>query len=47
MPAWGARYSSDTEKAAEYYMDVPYDAEMYARSRILALIDYLNRLQVK
>lgn len=47
MPTWGARYSSDTEKAAEYYMDVPYDAEMYARSRILALIDYLNRLQVK
>lgn len=47
MPAWGARYSSDSAKAAEYYMDVPYDAEMYARSRILSLIDYLNRIQVK
>lgn len=47
MPAWGNRYSSDTVKAAEYYMDVPYDAEMYARSRILSLIDYLNRIQVK
>lgn len=47
MPAWGDRYSSDTERAAEYYRDVPYDAEMYARSRILALIDYLNRIQVK
>jgi len=47
MPAWGNRYSSDSVKAAEYYMDVPYDAEMYARSRILSLIDYLNRLQVK
>lgn len=47
MPAWGNRYSSDSVKAAEYYMDVPYDAEMYARSRILALIDYLNRIQVK
>jgi mono/diheme cytochrome c family protein len=47
MPVWGDRYSSDTEKAAEYYRDVPYDAEMYARSRILALIDYLNRIQVK
>ena len=47
MPAWGSRYSADTVKAAEYYMDVPYDAEMYARSRILALIDYLNRIQAK
>lgn len=47
MPAWGNRYSNDTVKAAEYYRDVPYDAEMYARSRILALIDYLNRIQVK
>jgi mono/diheme cytochrome c family protein len=47
MPAWGDRYSSDAVKAAEYYMDVPYDAEMFARSRILSLIDYLNRIQVK
>jgi len=47
MPAWGDRYSSDSVKAAEYYMDVPYDANMYARSRILALLDYLNRIQVK
>lgn len=47
MPAWGNRYSSDATKAAEYYVDVPYDMEMYARSRILALIDYLNRMQVK
>lgn len=47
MPAWGDRYSSDSVKAAEYYMDVPYDAEMFARSRTLSLIDYLNRIQVK
>lgn len=47
MPAWGNRYSSDTVKAAEYYIDMPYDMEMYVRSRILALIDYLNRIQVK
>lgn len=47
MPAWGNRYSSDTAKAAEYYRDVPYDAEMYTRARILSLIDYLNRIQVK
>lgn len=47
MPAWGNRYSEDRIKAAEYYMDVPYNLEMYARTRILALIDYLNRIQVK
>lgn len=47
MPAWGARYSADSVKAAEYYMDVPYDAEMFARARILSLIDYLNRIQAK
>jgi mono/diheme cytochrome c family protein len=47
MPAWGNRYSADTTKAAEYYMDVPYYTEMYVRSRILALIDYLNRIQAK
>ena len=47
MPAWGNKYSADTAKAAEYYADVPYDMDMYARTRILALIDYLNRLQAK
>lgn len=47
MPAWGARYSGDSAKAAEYYVDVPYDAEMFARARILSLIDYLNRIQAK
>lgn len=47
MPAWGERYGSDQIKAAEYYRDVPYDMEMYARSRILALLDYLNRMQIK
>lgn len=44
MPVWGYDYSI---KAAEYYMDVPYDPETYVRARILALIEYINRLQVK
>ena len=47
MPAWGSRYANDPVKAAEYYMDVPYDAQMFVRARILSLIDYLNRMQVK
>lgn len=44
MPIWGQEYSV---KAAEYYVDVPYDRESYVRGRILALVEYLNRLQVK
>jgi len=44
MPVWGRDYKI---RAAEYYMDVPYDAEAYARARILALLEYINRLQVK
>jgi len=47
MPAWGNRYSQDRVKAAEYYFDVPYDMNMYVRSRVLALVDYLNRIQSK
>jgi mono/diheme cytochrome c family protein len=44
MPIWGMDYNV---KAAEYYMDVPYDQEGFVRGRILSLIEYLNRLQAK
>jgi len=44
MPIWGADYLA---QAAADYMDVPYDPELYVRTRIIALIDYLHRLQVK
>jgi mono/diheme cytochrome c family protein len=44
MPTWGYEYRI---KAGEYYMDTPYDSEAYVRARILALIDYISRLQVK
>jgi mono/diheme cytochrome c family protein len=44
MPIWGADYLS---KAAGDYMDVPYDAELYVRTRILALVEYIYRLQAK
>jgi mono/diheme cytochrome c family protein len=47
MPIWGDRYNRETVKAAEYYIDMPYDMEMYVRSRILALVDYIHRLQAK
>jgi mono/diheme cytochrome c family protein len=44
MPIWGRDYQI---KAGEHYGDVAYDPEAYVRGRILALIDYLNRLQAK
>lgn len=48
MPAWGDRYSNDKTKAAEYYGDLPYkDTEMFVKSRISALMDYLRTIQVK
>ena len=47
MPIWGRTYFSENTRAGEYYVDVPYNMEMYVRSRIMALIDYLNRVQVK
>lgn len=42
MPIWGREYSM---RAAEYYMEIPYDPDRYVRSRILALAEYLYRLQ--
>lgn len=47
MPVWGRVFTRETVQAAEYYVDVPYDMETYARGRILAVIDYLNRAQAK
>lgn len=47
MPIWGSDYSQEKAKAGEHFFDMPYDMEMYVRARILALIDYLHRLQSK
>lgn len=44
MPVWGLDYRI---KDAEYYMDTPYDAAALVRSRILALLEYINRLQAR
>jgi hypothetical protein len=44
MPIWGTEYSV---RAAEYYMDVPYDSAAFVRARILAVAEYLNRLQAR
>ncbi len=42
MPVWGNIYKIE---AANYYMDVPYDAEAYVRAKILYLTEYISRLQ--
>ena len=44
MPIWGHDYKL---QAAEYYFEVPYDPEAYTRAKILALLEYISRLQVK
>ena len=47
MPIWGKAYNAETVRAGEHYGDMPYNMEMYARARILSLIDYLNRIQAR
>lgn len=44
MPAWGTAYRI---QAGEHFVDVPYDPEAYVRARVLILVEYINRLQVK
>lgn len=44
MPIWGKDYQV---KAGQHFVDTPYDPEIYVRSKILALIDYLNKIQAK
>ncbi len=44
MPIWGKHYSTS---AAPKYDDYAYNPEAAVRGRILALIDYLYRLQGK
>ena len=44
MPVWGRDYRV---KDAEYYGEMPYDAEALVRARILSLLEYINRIQAK
>lgn len=44
MPVWGNDYLA---QVAPDYEEYPYNAEIFVRSRILALIEYLYRLQTK
>jgi mono/diheme cytochrome c family protein len=44
MPIWGTEYSV---QAGASHMDVPYASESFVRTRILALTEYVFRLQLK
>jgi mono/diheme cytochrome c family protein len=44
MPVWGRDYRV---KDAEYFGEYPYNAEALVRARIMALIEYIGRLQQK
>ena len=47
MPVWGQEFSAETGKDWAVNMGVPYNPEAFIRGRILALIDYIARLQAK
>lgn len=44
MPVWGTEYRT---RAAEYYGEYPYDPDAFVRARVLALVDYIARLQAR
>lgn len=44
MPVWGLDY---TIQATEILPELPYNQAMYVRTRIMALLEYLNQLQAK
>jgi mono/diheme cytochrome c family protein len=44
MPIWGDVYRV---RSNEFYLGFPMNPEVYVRARILALVDYINRLQAK
>jgi mono/diheme cytochrome c family protein len=45
MPIWGHQYSLNAEKDYFTWRAFPGDAEAFVRARILALTEYISRLQ--
>ena len=44
MPVWGLDY---TIQADQLMPELPYNQAVYVRTRIMALLEYLNQIQVK
>lgn len=48
MPIWGNRYTvTQIERSVREAIDFYYDPEIIVRTRVLAVIDYLNQIQEK
>lgn len=47
MPVWGQDFSAKVGTDWPAHMDVPYNPEVFVRGRIMALVDYIARLQEK
>jgi mono/diheme cytochrome c family protein len=47
MPVWGNVLAAEGSGATKSNSDVPVDMEVEVRTRILALIDFLKRIQTK
>jgi len=46
MPIWGADYLARAKESARY-SETPFDAEAFVQYRVMALAEYISRLQVK
>lgn len=44
MPVWGRAYRM---MDAEYYFDTQYDEKALVRARIMSLLEYINRMQLR
>ena len=47
MPVWGQDFSAKVGTDWPVNMDVPFNPEVFVRGRIMALVDYIARLQEK
>ncbi|MDD5329829.1 MAG: cytochrome c [Sulfuricella sp.] len=47
MPVWGSEFSAQAGTDWQKPMDVAFNPEVFVRSRIMALVDYIARLQEK
>jgi hypothetical protein len=52
MPIWGYRYApalseANSPKASDRFTRPTYEPDAVVRTRILAVVDYLNRIQDK
>jgi hypothetical protein len=51
MPIWGYRYfarnTAPGSKKSDHYVELSTDPDAIARTRMLAVVDYLNRIQQK